>query len=51
MVTHKLGISEFKRLCDLGICGPGVFPNLVGEFVVDLVIGCPFIYVCKFGLD
>ena len=39
------------RLCVVfGVCDPGVFPKLVGEFVVDLVIGCPFAYVCEFGL-
>ena len=50
VVTHILGVSEFSSLCELGVCGPGVFPKLVGEFVVDLVIGCPFVYVCEFGL-
>ena len=29
----------------------GVFAKLVGEFVVDLVIGCPFVYICIFGLS
>ena len=29
---------------------PGFFPKLVGEFVVYLVFGCPFVYVCEFGL-
>ena len=34
----------------LGVCGFGVFPKLVVEFVVDLVVGCSFVYVCSFGL-
>jgi hypothetical protein len=36
---------------DLSICDSGVFQKLVGEFMVDLVIGCPFVYVCEFGLS
>ena len=28
----------------------GIFAKLVGEFVVDLVIGCSFFYVCEFEL-
>ena len=27
------------------------FPNLIGKFMVDLVIGCPFVYMCEFGLS
>jgi hypothetical protein len=37
-------------MCNLGVCGPGVSPKLVGGFVVDLVIGCTFVSVYEFGL-
>ena len=32
-------------MCDLGVCYSGVSPKLVGEFRVDLVVGCPFVYL------
>jgi hypothetical protein len=39
VVVHVLGILEFLCLCDLGFCDYGIFPKLVGEFMVDLFIG------------
>ena len=51
VIAHVLGVLESQIMCDLSVCDYGVFPNLVGEFVVDLVVGCPFIYICEFGLS
>ena len=50
VVTHILGVLEFESLCNLGVYDPRIFPKLVGEFVVDLVIGYSFVYICEFGL-
>lgn len=37
-------------MCELSALDSGGFPNLVGEFVVDFVIGYIFIYIHYFGL-
>ena len=50
MVIHILGIYDFLSLCNLSVWDPGSFSKLVGEFVLDLVVGCPFVNICEFGL-
>lgn len=45
VVSHVLSILEFQSLCDLGVFSFEFFPKLVGELVVDLIIGSPFVYV------
>ena len=49
VVAHVLGVSDFQCLCDLSVYDIGVFTKVVGEFVVDLVVGCSFIYICEVG--
>jgi hypothetical protein len=48
MVAHILGIYEFKCLGDLGVRGFFVLQEVVGEFLVYLGIGWPFVYIWEF---
>jgi hypothetical protein len=39
VITHVLGVAEFESLSKLGDCYFVVFPEVIGEFLVYLIVG------------
>ena len=48
MVSHILGVSKFECLGYLGVRNSIVLPKVIGEFLMYLIVGKPFVDIWKF---